>query len=97
VCALTTTITLATIDPEDRARALDLLGGVDAESPTVTVADRTITIAGLVDDNRRKLRRYLRGMIEKVGRPLHASRLVLRMTFVSANAPLDGPADIYSG
>jgi hypothetical protein len=94
VVAVSSILSLASIDEDDRERVADLLGRLDALDPTISIEGTNIVIDALVVSSRRALRRFMRAMIEHVALHLHAARCLRSVEFVATTADRD-PPDIY--
>jgi hypothetical protein len=95
VIAISSILTLDSVDDDDRARVADLVGHLEVEDPTIVVEDTKLVIDALVVPSHRALRRFMRGVLEHVAVHLHAARGVRSVQFVATTAAHDRPSSFY--
>ncbi|HEY5950651.1 MAG TPA: hypothetical protein VIV40_34400 [Kofleriaceae bacterium] len=92
VTAITAKITLASIEPDDRERVVDLLGHVDTVDPVVTVDDKTIVIEALVSGS---VQKFAHSLLEDVVQRLHEARRVVVVELTATTADRAAAFDAY--
>jgi hypothetical protein len=92
VTAITAQVQLASVEPEDRDRVVDLLGALDTVDPVVRVDGTTIVIEMLLAG---PVKKFARELIEKVVAPLHDARKVQALHLAPSTADPATPLDLY--
>lgn len=92
VTALTVHIELASVEPEDRERVIDLLGTLDTVDPVVRLDGATIVIEMLMAG---PVKTFARALIDKVVMPLHEARKVRAVHLTPSTADPSTPYDAY--